>query len=651
MKQDALSLQGYDLPLLTVNTVVIGSGAAGYNAAYQLAKNGQKDVVVISEDVDCGTSRNAGSDKQTYYKVTQAGELEDSVDKMAAALMSGGCVDGDIALCEAALSTRCFYNLVELGVRFPATRYGEYVGYKTDHDPCSRGTSIGPYTSREMTRALEKAVKDAGVPVLSDLLCVRILRDGERCRGILCVNRRDDAKNRYLVIRSAHVILATGGPAGIYADSVYPLGQVGASGLAFEAGVAGKNLTEWQFGLASVAPRWNVSGTYMQVVPRFISTAPDGSDEREFLWEYLDEKDIWEKVFLKGYQWPFDVNKIENGSSLIDILVHIETKQKGRRVFLDFRDNPHGRLPAPEELPEICRAYLESTNALTGTPITRLTIMNQPAIDFYLDKGVDLRREPLEIALCAQHNNGGISADLWWQTELPGLFVVGEACGSHGVYRPGGSALNAGQVGALRAAQYILHKGAPTPDTSEALPALCQQQILETLALGASCLGSENNIDAVWVETSRAMSKAAAIVRAPEDMVPLRDSVRERLTQFSQQIRIRGEKELPSLFQLRTVLIAQYVYLSAMCDYAATVGLSRGSAIYPHADGAKPFPYLPDRFRYKLDRGTNDHRIQELRLDRDWQAAVRWRPTRPLPQEDRVFENVWKSYRACDNVY
>ena len=183
MKQDTLSIQGYDLPLITVNTVVIGSGAAGYNAAYQLAKNGQKDVVVISEDVACGTSRNAGSDKQTYYKVTQAGELE-------AALMSGGCVDGDIALCEAALSTRCFYNLVELGVRFPATRYGEYVGYKTDHDPCSRGTSIGPYTSREMTRALEKAVKDADVPILSDLLCVRILRDEESCCGILCESER-----------------------------------------------------------------------------------------------------------------------------------------------------------------------------------------------------------------------------------------------------------------------------------------------------------------------------------------------------------------------------------------------------------------------------------------------------------------------------
>ncbi len=40
---------------------------------------------------------------------------------MADTLFAGRCVDGDIALCEAALSTQCFLKLVELGVPFPAT--------------------------------------------------------------------------------------------------------------------------------------------------------------------------------------------------------------------------------------------------------------------------------------------------------------------------------------------------------------------------------------------------------------------------------------------------------------------------------------------------------------------------------------------------
>lgn len=47
-------------------------------------------------------------------------------------------------------------------------------------------------------------------------------------------------------------------------------------------------------------------------------------------------------VFLKGYQWPFDTRKALSGSSVIDLIVYTETKVKGRRVFLDFRENPLG---------------------------------------------------------------------------------------------------------------------------------------------------------------------------------------------------------------------------------------------------------------------------------------------------------------------
>ena len=81
--------------------------------------------------------------------------------------------------------------------------------------------------------------------------------------------------------------------------------------------------------------------------------------------------------------------------------------------------------------------------------------MNAPAVEFYREHGVDLETQPLEIALCAQHNNGGLAVDCWWQTNIKGLFAAGEAAGTHGVCRPGGTALNAGQVGSRRAAEYI----------------------------------------------------------------------------------------------------------------------------------------------------------------------------------------------------
>ena len=61
---------------------------------------------------------------------------------MAETLFAGRCVDGDIALCEATLSTQCFLKLVELGVPFPRNRYGEYIGYKTAHGGKGPGSAL-----------------------------------------------------------------------------------------------------------------------------------------------------------------------------------------------------------------------------------------------------------------------------------------------------------------------------------------------------------------------------------------------------------------------------------------------------------------------------------------------------------------------------
>ena len=137
----------------SLNTLIVGSGAAALNAAVRLWDLGQRDIAVATEDFGGGTSNNAGSDKQTYYKLSLAGDRPDSPFEMARDLFAGGGMHGDIALCEALGSAAAFYHLVELGVPFPHDRYGAYVGYKTDHDPRQRATSAGPLTSRLMFEA------------------------------------------------------------------------------------------------------------------------------------------------------------------------------------------------------------------------------------------------------------------------------------------------------------------------------------------------------------------------------------------------------------------------------------------------------------------------------------------------------------------
>lgn len=451
------------------NTVIVGAGAAGMNAAVHLyefftqkgIKDAQNRIAVVTAGVSLGASRMSGSDKQTYYKMGTSPDVPDSAEAFAKSIIAAGCCHGDLALAEAIGSLREFYHLVQAGVPFPHDSTGSYIGYKTDHDPYERATSAGPKTSKLMCECLQRQVVGYGVRIYDNQEVAHLLTTGKnkdkRIIGVVTIDKKSlNARNLGInVFKCENLILAAGGPGELYNASVYPKKQSGIHGLAFKAGLAAENLTESQFGLASTQFRWNVSGSYMQVIPRIFSTDANGSDRREFLADFFPTMSkMATNIFLKGYQWPFDPQRIENcQSSLIDILVFNET-QKGRRVFMDFRKNPVGNSNmkpfAIDDLEEEALTYLRKTGALQKTPIERLACMNQPAIDIYSEHGINLWKEPLEIAVCAQHNNGGFAVNHWWQSNIQRTFVVGEMAGTHGVKRPGGSALNSGQIGSLR---------------------------------------------------------------------------------------------------------------------------------------------------------------------------------------------------------
>ncbi|NLM09952.1 MAG: FAD-binding protein [Clostridiaceae bacterium] len=647
-----ISIGDYEIPVYSYNTIIVGSGAAGLSAADKLYNFGQKDIAVVTENMLAGTSRNTGSDKQTYYKLSIEGSENDSVREMAQTLFEGQCVDGDIALVEAALSVQCFMKLVDIGVPFPVNRYGEFIGYKTDHDPRKRATSVGPLTSKMMTEALEKEIYSKNIPIFDHCLAVKILKENDRVLGLLCLNLKSkgDKKATFTAFNCKNIIYATGGPAGMYADSVYPVSHHGSTGIAFLAGVKGKNLTEWQYGLASVKPRWNVSGTYMQCLPRFISTEQDGSDKKEFLNEYFSDKgELLTKTFMKGYQWPFDVRKVEKGSSIIDILVYIELYIKNRRVFLDFTKNPVENIDF-SVLEDEAYDYLEKAGALFGTPIERLLHMNAPAVEFYKNHGIDLSEEPLEIALCAQHNNGGLDVDIWWQTNIEGFFAVGEVAATHGVYRPGGSALNAGQVGAARAARFIASRRTGDPVDSEVFTEISRAQIEEIIETAEAVYKDSTNVIEQLHNIRKKMSEVAAAIRNITKIEEYIQSVKGMLDSFKETVQVKDKNELKHVFILYDALVSQYVYLCAIRDYINNGGKSRGSALYYAPDG-NLVDNLPEMFRFNLDDHSKGNVVQTVSLDKTGNCTFNWRPVRPMPEEDSFFENVWRSFRENGNIY
>lgn len=642
--------------------IVIGSGAAGYSAACRIREAGVESVCIVTEGVYCGTSRNAGSDKQTYYKLGLGGSIPDSVRDLAADLFAGGCVDGDVALCEAALSARCFYYLCEMGVPFPGSLYGEYTGYRTDHDRRARATSAGPLTSKMMTEALERRAAALGIRVYDHLLAVELLVGRDGVYGLLCLDRKG---LDYRVFRCGNVVMATGGPGEVYADSVFPPGQGGATGLAVRAGAALQNLTEWQYGLASVSPRWNVSGTYMQVLPRFISKGADG-ESHEFLEEYFaDRYQALSLVFRKGYQWPFDAAKAREGSSLLDVLVYRESVIKKRRVFLDFTRNPFGLQEIPfHRLCGEAYEYLKTAGACFGTPIERLEAMNAPAAAFYRSRGVDLAEDCLEIALCAQHHNGGIAVDHRWSTTVKGLFAVGECAGTHGVARPGGSALNAGQAGALRAARFIAAScDAPvneSRDEEEFRQIACRAleehrsicaRALENAHPAAGQGGKLRAVPDALRQARERMGAYAGAFRDADGLKSVYSQVKAELEAFGELYYVEQKEQVPMLYRLRDVLTVQLVTLAAMIDYAGKWNVSRGSALYYDAGGTLA-QGLEEQFRFSvLGAGETKREIQQVTW-KEGNSSILWRPVRPIPEEEECFERMWSRSRrdTCEEA-
>lgn len=422
------------------------------------------------------------------------------------------------------------------------------------------------------------------------------------------------------IVTAPNVVLATGGPGELYRDSVYPHKCFGSLGLALEEGLTLTNLTESQFGIGT--PRstfpWNLSGTYVQVIPYIYSVDAEGNEYNFLADYYRTTQELASNIFRKGYQWPFHATRVMDfGSSLLDMAVAQE-QQHGRRVFMDFNRNPEavpGDLPfSLDRLDDDVRAYLENNDALAPSPIERLQRMNPLSISLYKMHGYDLTTQPLQFAMNNQHMNGGIEVDIWGQTSLPGCFAVGEAAGTHGVTRPGGAALNAGQVIAVRLARFIgcTQKRSVEGDVAQ-LVASSLNIVREVIA---QALANENGMALVTVKEkiqARMSDYAGFICHADKVRHATRDAL--LLSEFVQQhgLTINHAGEISELFMWRHMALTSAAVLTQLTHYIDAGGGSRGARIVIDPQG-KCLPQTrrgaKEEWRFRSERAEDkNHRL------------------------------------------
>ncbi|MDP2080820.1 MAG: FAD-binding protein [Pseudotabrizicola sp.] len=653
----SVMVQGHRVPVFACGTVIVGSGAAGLRAAVELKRRGT-DVVVISQSAWGGTSACSGSDKQTLHTANTS-DRGDHFKDMARAIRSGGAMDEDTAYVEAVGSVRAMASLQYLGLPLPQDDFGGTLRYQTDHDDVGRATSCGPRTSRLMVKVLATEAIRLGVPFFNQTTGVRILiewsGDQRSVAGILAVRpKAQSPENPYglTLFRCAALVIAAGGPGELYRDSVFPNGCFGTLGLALEAGVDLVNLTESQFGIGTRREGfpWNLSGTYVQAMP-YIYSVDNENTEHNFLADYYrTTQELASNIFRKGYQWPFHATRmLDFGSSLVDLAITREN-QAGRRVFMDFNRNP---LPVPGDLPfsldrldADVAAYLGRAGAVQDQPIDRLRHMNPLSIELYLRYKVDIRRDPLEFAVNNQHMNGGIAVDSWGRSSLPGLYAIGEAAGTHGVTRPGGAALNAGQVLGTRVAEHIAAGGQAQNAPVGQIGAELEQalgQIEQTLRTGSSL-----NVRAIKDEVQARMSDHAGILCTPQDVAAALQSA----AALNDRVRARGisymrSGEIARVLQWQQMALASEAVLAALHHYISQGGGSRGARAICDPTGeatpmAKTGPLNDVRFRKERAKDQGEQILVRL-VAGEMQIATR--PNRRFDETAKPsFERDWPAW-------
>ena len=230
-----------------------------------------------------------------------------------------------------------------------------------------------------------------------------------------------------------------------------------------------------------------------------------------------------------------------------------------------------------------------------------------------------MSKEPLEIAVCAQHINGGADVDINWQTSVENLFSVGETAGTFGIYRPGGSALNSTQVGALRVSEYIAQN-----DCYFACKDTVETALQEEKSYIENCLKSKND----KTDFSIDMSLYSAENRDIDKILSLKEKTDAQLKLKYYNLKDENLKSVLELYRYKDILKTQFIICCAFCEILPKTG-SRGGAICTQNG--------------KEIAENEYYRNFAVVTDKDKSEFV---PLRETPDLNYSFEAEWNRYNA-----
>ena len=459
-----------------VSVLVVGAGAAGARTAIELAERGVDDVLVLGK-------RGHGDAHTTWARGGINGALgthdpEDSPAIHAADTLNEGHMVNDPAKVETVTEQmpERLRELDDWGMEYSRTDDGEIDQRFFGAQSFRRTAFAGDHTGESLLDTLVDRAQELSVPYRENVMITKLVSDGEAVHGAVGFDMDD---GEFVLFNAGTVVLAAGGHAAVYDRHTSRDDENNGDGaaLASDAGASLMDMEFMQFHPTGMAvdesdPEWAPwSG-------RLVTEAVRGEGGRLFNAEG--------ERFMERYspdQMELDARDVVARSIAREVAEGRGTENGGVYLDISHRDAEF----IEERLP---RMY-----------------------ERFDDLGVDMAEEPVEVAPTSHYGMGGVAVDDHGETDVDGLFAIGETmAGVHGANRLGGNSLAETVAYGVVAGERIADRA----DGPGAVPDALREGLVEPHLRDLRAMADNDgahDVDAVLADLRELMWEHAGILR------------------------------------------------------------------------------------------------------------------------------------------
>jgi fumarate reductase (CoM/CoB) subunit A len=379
-------------PDLEADVLIIGAGSAGMSAAIEATDNGSKVLLITKLRLGDSNSMMAQGGIQA------ADQYDDSPSIHYLDVIGGGHFDNKPDLVEALVKDAppSIKWLEELGVMFDKNNDGSMMVKSGGGTSRNRMHSARDYTGAAICRVLRDEVynrPDKIRYIEYTAATELILDDKGQCAGAIIFHLEN---KQYSVVKAKTVIISTGGFGRLHVRGFETTNHYGATAdglvLGYRAGAKLMFMDSVQYHPTGAVFPEQIVGFLCTEKIRGLGAQPVNKDGELFVYP-LEPRDIEASAFIRECQ--------------NDLGVTTPSGLKG--VWLDSPLIEHlsGEGTIEKYLPAMLRQYKRFD--------------------------IDIRKYPMLVYPTLHYQNGGLEIDARAETEIPGLYVAGEASGGvHG---------------------------------------------------------------------------------------------------------------------------------------------------------------------------------------------------------------------------